>query len=130
MAPKITPNLYELQGPGVTISYSTSSFAGKPQLSFKKGRQTLNFTGDEIAVVDPKIGTLITVTIARTVDRDFTTFSFLLPEIQVSTISSKSSFRTIGITTVHKTSIAGPVKGAQQTYKTVALTGSARQVEF
>ena len=130
MAQKITPNQYDLQGPGISVSYSTSSLVGKPQLSFKKGRQTLTFTGDQIGVLDTQVGTLITVTIAKTVDRDFTTFSFLLPTIQLSTASSKQSFRTIGLITVNKTTIAGPVKGSQQTYKSVALRGSARQVAF
>jgi hypothetical protein len=127
---QITPNQYDLLGTGIKITYSSSSFGGKPQLSFKKGRQTINFSGDEIDQLESQIGTLINVTIARTVDRDFTTFSFLLPAILLSTASTKQAFRTIGVTTVHKTSIAGPVKGVQETYKVVALRGSARQVEF
>ena len=44
--------------------------------------------------------------------------------------SKKQAFRTIGITTVAKTTIAGPPPGVQQTYKTVALRGSAQQVTF
>ena len=130
MAQKVIPNQYDLRGPGVSVSYSTSSVAGQPQLSFKKGRQTLNFSGAEIGLLDTQIGTLITVTIAKTVDRGFTSFSFLLPTIELSTASAKQSFRTIGITTVHKTTIAGPVKGPQQAYKSVQLRGTARQVKF
>ena len=130
MAQKNTPNQFDLQGPGVSISYSTSGLAGRPQLSFTKGRRTLAFTGNEIGTMDTQIGTLVTVTIAKTVDRDFTTFSFLLPTIQLSTASSKQSFRTVGVTTVHKSTIAGPAKGPQQTYKVVELRGSASQVAF
>jgi hypothetical protein len=130
MAQTIQPNQFDLQGQGISLSYSTTSIAGQPQLSFKKGRQTLNFSGDQIGILDTSIGTLVTVTIATTVDRGFTSFSLLLPKIALSTASSKQTFQTIGITTVHKTSIAGPVKGAQETYKTVALRGSARQVAF
>ena len=130
MAEKIVPNSYDLQGTGVSINYSTSSIAGKPQLTYKKGRQTLSFSGDEIGVLDTQLGKLITVTIAKTVDRGFTSFSFLLPTIDLAATSSKGSFRTIGITTVHKTTIAGPVKGAQQTYKSIELSGVARSVAF
>jgi len=115
MAQMTMPNQYDLLGTGVTISYSTSSFAGGPTLAFKKGRQTLNFTGDQIGVQETVIGTLVTVTIATTVDRGYTSFSFLLPAIQLAAAASKQSFQTIGITTVHKTTIGGPVKGAQQT---------------
>jgi hypothetical protein len=130
MTQQITPNQYDLQGPGVRISYSTSSITGEPQLSFTKGRKTLSFTGNQIGVLNTNIGTLITVTIAMVPDKDFTTFSFLLPTIDLSKQPRKQSFRTIGIVTVHKTSLAGPVKGVQQTYKSVQLRGTARQVQF
>jgi len=130
MAQKILPNQYDLRGPGVAVSYSVTSISGKPQLSFKKGRQTLNFSGDEIGVFDTTIGSLVTVTIARTVDKGFTTFSFLLPSIQLASSSARQAFRTIGITTVHKTTIAGPIKGVQQSYKSVQLRGTARPVVF
>jgi hypothetical protein len=126
----MTPNQYDLLGTGITISYSTSSFAGKPQLSLKKGRQTLDFSGNDISKLDTGIGDLISVTIANVPDQSSTTFSFLLPAIQLGAASSKQAFRTIGITTVHKTSIAGPVKGVQETYKAIELKGTARQVEF
>ena len=130
MAGKIIPNLYEIQGQGVRVGYSTSSITGKAQLSFKKGRKTLTFTGNEIGLLDTAIGALITVTIASTPDHSFTSFSFLLPAIQLSKESAKQSFRTIGITTVHKTTITGPVKGVQQVYKSVQLRGTAQQVQF
>jgi hypothetical protein len=128
MAQKITPNQYDLKGQGININYSTAGIAGKPLMTLKKGRQTFNFTGDEIGVVDTIIGSLITVTIARTVDRGFTTFSFLLPAIDLPSASAKPSFQTIGLTTIHKTTIAGPVKGPQQSYKSTPLRGTARQV--
>lgn len=127
MAPTNIPNQYDLLGQGVSISYSTSNIAGQSQLSFKKGRQALNFTGNEITALDTGIGSLITVTIAKTVDAGFTTFSFLIPAISLAT--AKLTFQTIGLTTVHKTTIAGPVSGLQETYKSIALKGTARHVE-
>ena len=130
MAQKLLPNQYDLRGRGVTISYSVTSISGKPLLTFKKGRQTLNFGGDEIGLLDSIIGSLVTVTIAKTVDRGFTTFSFLLPQIQLTSASARQAFQTIGITTVHKTTIAGPIIGVQQTYKSVQLRGTARPVAF
>ena len=130
MTQQITPNQYDLQGQGVRISYSTSSITGEPQLSFTKGRKTLNFTGNQIILLDTRIGMLLTVTIAMIPDKSFTTFSFLLPTIVLAKEPRKQSFRTIGITTTHKTSIVGPVKGVQQVYKSVQLRGTARQVQF
>jgi len=127
---QIKPNQYDLKGERVSISYSTSSITGKPQLNLKKGRQIFNFSGNEIGVVDTTIGALITVVTEILVDRGSTSFSFLLPTINLPTQSAKLSFRTVGITTVTTTSIAGPVTGAQQTYKFVQLRGTARQVAF
>jgi len=128
MAKLTAPNLFELKGTGVAVTYSTTSIDGTPRFALKKGRQTLNFSGKQITTLDTGIGTLVSVVIASIPDKSTTTFSVLLPNIQV-TGSNKQAFRTIGITTVAATSIAG-VKGVEQTYKTVLLRGSARLVDF
>ena len=130
IATQITPNQFDLQGTGIIITFSASSITGQPQLTFRKGRQTLSFSGDQIGQLSTPIGALITVTIANIPDLSTTTFSFLLPAIVLSAATSKQTFRTIGITTTHKTSIAGPVKGVQETYKVTALRGTGRRVIF
>src|SRR5688572_12550708 len=130
MAKKNDPNLYELNGEGIVVSYSTTSIDGKARLTYTKGRKSLSFSGKEITSSQTTIGTLVSVLIATVPDKSSTTFSILLPAIMLPDNSKKQSFRTIGITTVTSTSIAGPVKGVQQTYKTVQLRGNAQQVEF
>ena len=129
MATQTAPNLYRLSGEGLDVTYSTTSIDGKPRFTFKKGRQTLNFSGDQITSIETGIGTLVSVVIANIPDKSVTTFSVLLPAIRLSD-SKKQAFRTIGVTTVTKTTIVGPPPGVQQTYKTVALRGSAQQVAF
>ena len=128
MAQKILPNQFDLQGEGVQINYSTTSISGKPLLAFTKGRKTINFSGDDIRRSDTAIGALVTVTIATAPDKSSTTFSLLLPAIELAKESSKQSFRAIGITTTHKTTIAGPAPGVQQTYKVIQMRGSAQLV--
>lgn len=83
-----TPNLYNFtgynsKGDKVTINYSTSSFTGKPLFNYQEQKQTLNFAGDEIRTVDTEIGTLVTVTIKKTVDTGNTTFSLLIPRVNL-----------------------------------------------
>jgi hypothetical protein len=129
MAPKTAANLFELSGEGIALTYSTTSIDGRPRFSFTKGRQTLNFSGDQIASVGTSIGALVSVVIANIPDKGETTFSVLLPAIRLPD-SRRQAFRTIGITTVAKTTIAGPLPAVQHTYKTVALRGSAKQVQF
>lgn len=129
MANQLVPNLFQLSGEGITATYSTTSIDGQPRFTYKKGRQTLNFAGSDIETANIGIGTLVSVVVARIPDKSSTTFSILLPSIQL-TDTRKQAFRTIGITTVTATTIAGPPAGVQQTYKTVALRGSAKQVTF
>ena len=129
MAAKTAPNLYQLSGERLEVTYSITSIDGTPRFTFKKGRQTLNFSGDQITSVEAGIGTLVSVVIANVPDKNFTTFALLLPAIRLQG-SKRQAFRTIGIATVTKTTIAGPPPGAQQTYKTVALRGSAQQAAF
>jgi hypothetical protein len=125
-----TANLFDLAGGGLKISYSSSSFTGKPQFQYHFGDQDLNFTGDEIEVTQSNIGELITVTIRKSVDANFITFTLLLPEINVD--GPETEFSTIGIETLHHFLAVAPnlVKGPRETYKVHRLEGTARAVDF
>jgi hypothetical protein len=127
--PSLTPNSFQLTGDDVQVNYSTTSIDGKPRFTFKKGQKTLDFAGNQISSSTVNIGTLVSVVIAAVADKSTSTFSILLPAIRLPE-SRRQAFRTFGITTVTKTTIAGPPVGAQQTHKTVALRGSARLVAF
>src|SRR5678815_1997274 len=127
--PSLTPNSFQLRDDDIQVNYSTTSIDGKPRFTFKKGRNTLSFSGNQISSIALDIGTLVSVVIANLPDKGTTTFSILLPAIRLPE-SKRQAFRTFGITTVAKTTIAGPPVGAQQTHKTVALRGSARLVAF
>src|SRR5678815_2011124 len=127
--PSLTPNSFQLTGDDVQVNYSTTSIDGKPRFTFKKGQKTLDFAGNQISSSTVNIGTLVSVVIAAVADKSTTTFSILLPAIRLPE-SRRQAFRTFGITTVTKTTIAGPPVAALQTYKTMALRGSARLVAF
>src|SRR5262245_13548259 len=73
------PNLYQLSGDGIEVTYSTSGFDGKPHLSYQDAMQSKQFAGDQIRTVKTEIGTLVTVTIFLTVDSGSTSFTLLLP---------------------------------------------------
>src|SRR6187549_3682554 len=125
----LTPNSFQLTGDDIQVNYATTSIDGKPRFTFKKGQKTLDFAGNQISSSAVNIGTLVTVVIAAVPDKSTTTFSVLLPAISLPE-SQRQAFRTLGITTVTKTALAGPPPGVQQTYKSVALGGSARLVKF
>jgi hypothetical protein len=127
----VTPNLFDLRGPGVTVNYAASSLDGRPRLTYTAGGKTLNFSGDEITAADTALGTLVTVQIAATPDLSTTTFTVVIPRINVDP-GQAAQVRTQGITTVERTSIGGPalVRGQLQTYRVTSLWGTARQVFF
>jgi hypothetical protein len=128
--PSATPNSFKLMGEDIQVDYSTTSVDGTPRFTFKKGQKTLSFSGSQISSSAVKIGTLVSVTVATVPDKSSTSFSVLLPAIKLPE-SGRQTFRTIGITTVTQTTIAGPPPvGVQQTYKSVAMRGSARIVAF
>ena len=124
------PNVFELKGMGIEVTYSTTSFIGQPQLTYKDVKRTLTFHGEEIRQVDSEIGQQVTVTLEQVPDLRTETLTLILPAINVE--GAGTSIQTNAILTTHRTSIGGPdlVKGVLQTYRIKALRGKARTVIF
>ena len=73
------------------------------------------------------LGKLTSVTLVRTADFGDTTFTLLVAEVNL--LGSASHFiHTVGITTMHRTTIAGLGHGQLTTYHVTRLHGSAAQV--
>lgn len=130
MSTQNTPNLYQLQGHQLHISYSTTSFIGQPQFTYQDSVKTLNFAGDEIRVLDSEIGKLVTVTIFRTVDTGSTSFTLLIPKVNLGK-TNLAHINTEGITTIHRFSIVPTFnQGQTDLYSVTKLSGSAEMVFF
>lgn len=123
------PNLFELQCGDAQVTYSTSSFAGPPQLSVSGVRGEHTFSGEEIQAVPSALGTEVTVTLESVPDLHTVTLTLLIPEVRLSA-AGEERLETLGIVTTNATTIAGPPEGAAQTYEVLRLEGSARQVDF
>ncbi|HEU5393124.1 MAG TPA: hypothetical protein VFV73_45320 [Streptosporangiaceae bacterium] len=124
-----TPNLFSLSGGGLTVSLALSGFDGKPHFSYQDSHQSLNFSGDDITIEETALATLVTVTLVRTPDFGDTTFTLLVPGINLLGATSHV-IHTVGITTMHRTTIAGLGHGQLTTYHVTRLSGSAAQVQF
>jgi len=124
------PNLFELKGVGIELTYSTTSLSGQPQLTYKDMKRTLTFHGEEIRQIDSEIGQQVTVTLEQVPDLRTETLTLILPAINVE--GTGTFFQTNAIITTHRTSIGGPdlVKGVLQTYRIKTLRGTARTVTF
>ncbi len=125
-----TPNDYELAGHGTHVTYTTSSINGQPQFHYKDAVYDLNFSGDQIMAMDGNIGIAVTVTLKRSVDADFTTFTLMLPHINLA--GSESHFSALGILTQHHFLASNPnlITGPHESYHAVTLHGTARSVQF
>ncbi|MFN6482951.1 MULTISPECIES: hypothetical protein [unclassified Nostoc] len=130
-ASEAVPNLYQFRGKNISITYSTTSIDGKPRLTYKDQQQILNFEGDkQIRSVETEIGTLVTVTIRKTVDTDNTVFTLILPRINLGK-SNSVPVETKGIRTTNLFSVIPKFnQGQRQTYTTIHLTGIAQAVAF
>ncbi|MGH2415546.1 MAG: hypothetical protein ACRDEA_18020 [Microcystaceae cyanobacterium] len=126
------PNQFELRGKFTRINYSTTSIAGIPQLSYQKLGTNLNFSGDEIRVVETEIGKLVTVTLEAVPDLQTVTLTLLIPTINLPEGDTEISIDTKAIITTGRTSIGGPnlVEGQLQTYRIFSLKGTASFVFF
>jgi hypothetical protein len=126
------PNLYELRGTGIEVTFSSSSLDGKPRMTIRRGRRTSNFAGSEIRQLKTEIGALQTVTLESVPDLQTKTFTLVIPAVNIPDGKQQQAMATIAVITTTKTSIAGPqgVQGVIQTYRTVALRGNAKQVVF
>lgn len=126
-----SPDLYQLSGGGIFVSYLPIGVGGVSHFTYQDPHRTLHFSGDQIRSVEvPDLGTLVSVTLILTIDTGSTTFTVLLPHVNLPDhLGAAAAIRTEGITTVHKFSIV-PVfnLGQLEVYTVTPLHGTASSV--
>jgi hypothetical protein len=127
----VHPNLYVLSGGGIHVTYSPTGFDGHPHLTYSSVFVSRTFSGNEITTTASPFGTLVTVTIQLTPDAGSTTFTLLVPVVNLNSLGDIVQITTEGITTHHRFSIFPPaLHGQIETYSVQQLTGNAEHVEF
>jgi len=126
----IQPNSYNLSGIGLHITYTTTGIDGKPHFTYHSTSQTLSFVGDQIQTTQSPLGTLVTVFIFRTIDGPSTSFTLLVPRVNLNS-GEHLQITTEGITTMHQFSIFPPQNHGQRDHYVVhALHGTASHLIF
>jgi hypothetical protein len=127
----VAANMFTLSGGSLQVSYSTSGIDGKPHFSYQDPMRALSFTGDEIRRVECDLGTLVSVSIVRTIDAGSTSFSVMIPRVNLPAPFSNVPVQTDGVTTHHAFSIIPTFnQGQRDFYHVTALQGTAANVVF
>jgi hypothetical protein len=129
--PTTTPNQFHLHGGGIAVSYFPEgsgpiTTSGPIRLIYQDAQRTLSFAGGDVRTVEvPDLGTVVSVTLVRTVDLGTTTFSLVVPQVLVPPHAAPVPVHTEGVTTVHRTFLAGPGLAQRETYTVTPLDGTA-----
>ena len=88
--------------------------------------RSLAFHGNEVRIVKvPDVATVVSVTIVETVDTGYTSFSLLVPDVDLPTGQSSVSINIEGITTIHRIFVALIGHPQSETYTVTPLNGTA-----
>jgi len=125
--PNVTPNQFKLHNQEVKVTYVSNGFQGGPTFTYDDG-QVKSFKGAEVRVLQTEIGDLVSVTLQLTVDTGSTSYSVLIPAINLPDTHAHQKFHTAGIKTVHKTFLSPPPKSLIESYHVDKLEGTAQSV--
>lgn len=126
------PNQYYVHGSGISVSYYPDGYGpigeglGPLRLIYQDAHLSQGFYGDEVRTVDvADLGTVVSVTLVMTVDIGSTTFSLLVPDVQLPEEQNSVFIYTDGISTVHRAFAGLPGHPQSETYTVTALSGTA-----
>lgn len=111
---------------GVHVVYTAA--AAEPRLTYETSGQTQSFHGGEIRTVAAgDVGTLVSVTIRRTIDTGSTSFTLIVPRVRLGEGQTEGDVEVVGITTRHRFSVVPRFnQGQLDEYGEVTLKGTAR----
>jgi hypothetical protein len=129
----VAPDLYQLAGDGTHVTYQPVFTGGLAGLTYQDHTRVLRFVGDEIRRVDlADIGLLVSVMLGLSVDSGSTTFTLLLPPLNLPQVPGASCpVSCVGITTIHPVATAPVFELGQRATSTITpLRGVASLALF
>ena len=126
------PNQYHVNGGGISVSYYPDGFGppvedrGSLLLVYQDAHRSQSYFSDEVRTVKvDDLGMVVSVTLVESVDIGGTTFSLLVPDVQLPEQQTSVFIHTEGITTVHRVFVALIGHPQSETYTVTALDGTA-----
>jgi hypothetical protein len=89
-------NKFTLKGRDLEITCTINADSSLLALNYHQGSFAKSFTPDQVHIDDTMLGRLITITLELSVDTGATTFSLMLPTLDVP-LSDSVDFTTLGI---------------------------------
>lgn len=128
------PNLFELRGRGVRITFTAAGFAGQPELTLDRRRAIRTFRGDDVRLTESPagLGTVVTATLSAIPDLQTESLALIIPTVQLPRGTTETDVDSLVVFITSASSIGGPqlVEGQVQRYATIKLSGTARLVDF
>ena len=123
-------NVYQLSNSQLQISYATGGLGSIAGLIYRDASQSLRFDDQQLRRVSTEFGDLVTVTLRMTVDTGSTTFTLIVPNVELE-VNQSTPVETLGITTIHRLSpIPAFNLGQRETYSVANLRGTAAAIPF
>jgi hypothetical protein len=126
------PNQYHVNGGGISVSYYPDGFGppildrGRLLFVYQDAHRSQSFFSDQVRTVKvDDLGMVVSVTIVESVDTGSTTFSLLVPDVELPGQQTSVFIHTEGITTVHRVFVALIGHPQSETYTVTALNGTA-----
>ena len=123
--PNNVPNVYQLAGDEIQITYTVSNSNGQPQLDYQDAQGSRTFTGNQVRSEQSPLGTLVTVFLVQTVDTGSTTLTLAVPGVNLGT-TTEQPIETFAVVTSNLFSILEMHTPRQtQVYQVCSLQGTA-----
>jgi hypothetical protein len=119
------PNVYQLAGDGIQVTYTVSNTNGEAQLDYQDSQGSRTFTGNQVNSEQSPLGTLVTVFLLQTVDMGSTTLTLVVPGVNLGNTTAQP-IETFAVVTNNLFSILEMHKPRQtQVYQIYSLQGTA-----
>jgi hypothetical protein len=119
-------NHFVLRHHDIEVEYTTGITPGLPALTYRDGNSSaLNFTDADIATDKTALGTLVSVSLLKTVDTGGERFGFVVPELDVPQGRS-GHVETVGV--YERFSGPDSIPQVPPSWRGIKLHGTARTV--
>ena len=92
----MSANKFVLKHHHIEVDYTIGITPGLPALVYKDGPNVTNFQADQITTDETGLGSLVSVSLAESIDTGGERFGFFLPELDVPS-GQTEGFTTVGV---------------------------------